>query len=87
MSQRIRDESRPPPKREGIRQKLAASSTGSEREHALIDAFATAAGLTLEPWEVEVLLKGATLNIGGGEAVRLRGDRIEPVSASRSPFW
>ncbi len=87
MSQRIRDESRPPPKRESIRQKLAASSTGNRHDRALIDAFAAAAGLRLEPWEVEALLRGTTLNIGDGEAVRLRDGRIEPISASRSPFW
>ncbi|MCU6243858.1 replication endonuclease [Enterobacter asburiae] len=87
ISQRIRDEIRKPPKRESIGEKLAASSTGSRRDHALINAFATAAGLVLEPWEVESLLRGATLNIGASEAVRLRNGRIEPVSASRSPFW
>ncbi len=87
MSQRIRDESRLPPKRESIRQKLAASSTGSRHDRALIDAFAAAAGLTLEPWEVEALLRGTTLKIGDGEAVRLRDGRMEPVSATRSPFW
>ncbi|RTP91513.1 replication endonuclease [Enterobacter asburiae] len=87
ISQRIRDEIRKPPKRESIGEKLAASSTGSRRDHALINAFATAAGLVLEPWEVESLLGGATLNIGASEAVRLRNGRIEPVSASRSPFW
>lgn len=87
MLQRMRDETSSPPKRESICDKIAASGTGTPHERALIDAFATAAGLTLDPWEVEALLRGATLNIGGGEAVQLRGDRIEPVRASRSPFW
>lgn len=87
MSQRIRDEIRKPPKRENISEKLAAGNTGSRRDRALINAFTAATGLTLEPWEVESLLRGATLNIGDGEAVQLRDGRIEPVSASRSPFW
>ena len=86
MSQRIRREYRPP-ERESPREKPASGDIGSRRDRALIDAFATAAGLVLEPWEIEALLSGTTLNIGGGEAVRLRNDRIEPVSTSRSPFW
>ncbi|WP_436882809.1 replication endonuclease [Enterobacter asburiae] len=87
MLQRMRDEAAHPPKQAGTRARVAVSSTGTPHDRALIDAFATAAGLVLEPWEIEALLSGATLNIGGGEAVRLRNDRIEPVSASRSPFW
>lgn len=87
LMRRIRDGARPPSIQENIRDKIAASDTGTPHDRALIDAFATAAGLTLEPWEVEVLLKGATLKIGAGEAVRLRNGRVEPVNASRSPFW
>lgn len=87
LMKRIRDEAKPQPKREPLSAIIARDDAGTPRERALIDAFATATGLTLEPWEVESLLRGATLNIGGGEAVRLRNGRIEPVSASRSPFW
>ena len=44
-----------------------------------IARLAAALGIRLEPWEVNALLRGATLDIGGGEAIRLRGDRLEPV--------
>lgn len=87
MQQRMRDETAHPLRQAGTHARVAASNTGTPRDHALIDAFATAAGLVLKPWEIEALLSGATLNIGGSEAVQLRNDRIEPVSASRSPFW
>lgn len=87
LMRRIRDGAKPPLKREPMSKIIARDDTGTPRERALIDAFAIAAGLKLEPWEVESLLRGATLNIGGGEAVRMRDGRIEPVSASRSPFW
>jgi hypothetical protein len=87
LMKKIRDEARPPPKREPLSEIIARDSTGTPRERQLIDAFAAAAGLKLEPWEINALLSGAVLDIGGGEAVRMQNNRIEPVSAARSPFW
>lgn len=51
-----------------------------------IAQLAAALGIRLEPWEISALLRGATLDIGGGEAIRLRGDRLEPVRRTTAPF-
>lgn len=51
-----------------------------------IAQLAAALGIRLEPWEINALLRGATLDIGGGEAIRLRGDRLEPVRRTMAPF-
>ncbi|MEL5280849.1 replication endonuclease [Serratia bockelmannii] len=51
-----------------------------------IATLADALGIHLEPWEVSALLRGATLDIGAGEAIRLRGDRLEPVRRDATPF-
>ncbi|CAI1636702.1 Bacteriophage replication gene A protein (GPA) [Serratia quinivorans] len=48
--------------------------------------LAAALGIRLEPWEISALLRGATLDIGGGEAIRLRGDRLEPIRRTVTPF-
>lgn len=51
-----------------------------------IAMLAAALGIQLEPWEISALLRGATLDIGSGEAIRLRGDRLEPVRRDATPF-
>ncbi|MBC3250957.1 replication endonuclease [Serratia fonticola] len=51
-----------------------------------IAQLAAALGIRLELWEINALLRGATLDIGGGEAIRLRGDRLEPVRRTMAPF-
>ncbi|MDK1707031.1 replication endonuclease [Serratia marcescens] len=51
-----------------------------------IAMLAAALGIQLEPWEISALLRGATLDIGSGEAIRLRGDRLEPVRRDAAPF-
>ena len=48
--------------------------------------LAAALGIRLEPWEISALLRGATLDIGGGEAIRLRSDRLEPIRRTVTPF-
>ncbi|MGP3146041.1 replication endonuclease [Serratia bockelmannii] len=51
-----------------------------------IAQLAAALGIRLESWEINALLRGATLDIGSGEAIRLRGDRLEPVRRDAAPF-
>lgn len=51
-----------------------------------IATLAAAIGIRLKPWEISALLRGATLDIGGGEAIRLHGDRLEPVRRNATPF-
>ncbi|WP_337049248.1 replication endonuclease [Serratia fonticola] len=51
-----------------------------------IAILATALGIQLAPWEISALLRGATLDIGAGEAIRLRGDRLEPIRRGMAPF-
>lgn len=51
-----------------------------------IAQLAAALGIRLEPWEISALLHGATLDIGGSEAIRLRGNRLEPVRRGLTPY-
>ncbi|WP_261804189.1 replication endonuclease [Serratia marcescens] len=72
-----------PKKTHRITPEIAAGMGDIARQ---VMSFAHSMGLELTPWELDALLRGATLDIGGGEAIRLRGDRLEPVRRDAMPF-
>ncbi|MGJ3445073.1 hypothetical protein [Enterobacter sp. PTB] len=65
----------------------SSNSDSKADDRVLIDSFCDKTGLALTREEISALLNGETVEIGGGEAVRIRNGRIEPMGASRLPYW